>query len=127
MSTSWRCGLSRATPWWGASYARRHRTRKCWSLRFSAVEPRWRAASLARVLYLAAFRTARELGCPLVTLGNDPNLYGHVAKPGLMLFKARLGFRPVPAGTVVPTMAGDVADRIVLLKERAPRASGGLP
>jgi predicted N-acetyltransferase YhbS len=84
-------------------------------LRFSAVEPRWRAASLARVLYLTAFRAARQLGHPLVTLGNDPNLFGHVAKPGLMLFKSRLGFEPVPAGTVVPAMAGDVADRILSL------------
>jgi hypothetical protein len=84
-------------------------------LRFSAVTDEWRAVSLARVLYLGAFRAARERGYPRVTLGNDPNLYGHVAKPGLYLFKSRLGFDAAPAGRLAPAMAGDSADLVLSL------------
>jgi hypothetical protein len=84
-------------------------------LRFSAVEPRWREASLARVLYMRAHRTAHEQGFRWVTLGNDPNLYGHMTKPGLFYFKARLGFDPVPAGLLGPRHSGDVADRLLSL------------
>lgn len=88
-------------------------------LRFSAVEPTWRAASLARVIYLEAFRWARQRGYRWVTLGNDPNLYGHVAKAGLFFFKARLGFNPVPAGSFGGVFPGDQADLLVSLADLA--------
>lgn len=86
-------------------------------LRFSAVDPLWRAASLSRVLYLHAGRAARDRGHAFANLGNEPNLYGHVAKPGLYFFKSRLGFTPVPAGRFTPARAGDVADRLLSLDE----------
>lgn len=86
-------------------------------LRFSAVDPRWRAASLSRVLYLHACRAAYDKGHTWATLGNEPNLYGHVAKPGLLFFKSRLGFEPVPAGRFGPARAGDVADLLLGLDE----------
>ncbi|MFG1881936.1 GNAT family N-acetyltransferase [Micromonospora sp. NPDC049102] len=84
-------------------------------LRFSAVDPKWRNVSLARVLHTRAFRVTREQGFGRVTLGDDPNLYGHMVKPGLSPFKARLGFDPVPAGTLGPRFSGDVADRLISL------------
>ncbi|MBO4207834.1 GNAT family N-acetyltransferase [Micromonospora echinofusca] len=82
-------------------------------LLFSAVEARWREHSLARVIYLHAFDETRRRGFPEVTMGNDPNLYGHVAKPGLFLFKTRLGFEPVPAKPVGRAPAGDCADLLL--------------
>lgn len=84
-------------------------------IRFSAVRPSWRSAGLARALYLRAALVAGERGFRWVTLGNEPNLYGHVAKPGLLTFKASLGFRPVPAGRFGADRAGDVADRLLSL------------
>ncbi|MFI1195245.1 GNAT family N-acetyltransferase [Micromonospora sp. NPDC020750] len=82
-------------------------------LLFSAVESRWREHSLARVIYLHAFEETGRRGCPEVTMGNDPNLYGHVAKPGLFLFKTRLGFEPVPAKPIGRAPAGDCADLLL--------------
>ncbi|HEY0700883.1 MAG TPA: GNAT family N-acetyltransferase [Micromonospora sp.] len=82
-------------------------------LLFSAVDPRWRKHSLARVIYLHAFEETRRRGFPEVTMGNDPNLYGHVAKPGLFLFKTRLGFEPVPAKPIGRAPAGDCADLLL--------------
>jgi GNAT superfamily N-acetyltransferase len=86
-------------------------------LRFSAVEPRWRVHSLARLLYWQAFRATRERGFRWVTLGNDPNLYGHVAKPGLLSFKRSLGFRPAPAVSFGKGYAGDAADLVLSLHQ----------
>lgn len=86
-------------------------------LRYSGVRPQWRDASLSRVLYLHAFRAARERGRACVTLGNDPNLFGHVAKPGLLLFKSRLGFVPEPAARLNPDIAGDAAELLISLDE----------
>jgi GNAT superfamily N-acetyltransferase len=66
-------------------------------LRFSAVDSVWRDRSLARALYAECVTVARRKGYRQVTLGNDPNLYGHIPQPGLFTFKARLGFVPFPA------------------------------
>jgi hypothetical protein len=85
-------------------------------LRFSAVEAEQRQASLARVMYLAAVGQAREAGHRWATLGNDPNIYGHLVKPGLIGFKARMGFRPVPSQALVPGDGNDEADLIVSLR-----------
>ncbi|MER7419923.1 GNAT family N-acetyltransferase [Micromonospora peucetia] len=85
-------------------------------LLFSAVEARWREHSLARVIYLHAFEETRRRGYPEVTMGNDPNLYGQVAKPGLFLFKTRLGFEPVPAKPIGRAPAGDCADLLLSIE-----------
>ncbi|MFC7384443.1 GNAT family N-acetyltransferase [Sphaerisporangium rhizosphaerae] len=84
-------------------------------LRFSAVGPRHRESSLARVLYMAAAQVARERGYPTLTLGMDPNIYGHVAKPGLFGFKWRLGFTGVPSQSVDPETGADQADLLLHL------------
>ncbi|MEV0607437.1 hypothetical protein AB0I61_13820 [Polymorphospora rubra] len=85
-------------------------------LRFSAVAGEQRNASLSRIIYLEAVRAAREAGYARVTLGNDPNLYGHLVMPGLFAFKARLGFVPVPSTLVDPADGWDVADLLLSMK-----------
>lgn len=84
-------------------------------IRFSAVRADWRRQSLSRVLYAEAVAVARERGHRLITLGNDPNLYGHVPLPGLLEFKARLGFTPVPARPFGVTSWQDEADLLLRL------------
>ncbi|GLZ16074.1 hypothetical protein Acsp04_63090 [Actinomadura sp. NBRC 104425] len=84
--------------------------------RFAAIRPRWRERSLQKVLYVEATSVARAKGFRRVSAGNDPNLYGHIAKPGLMTSKARLGFTPYPADP--PTGPGswrDEADLVIAL------------
>src|SRR5437764_2287081 len=81
--------------------------------RSSAVVGDQRQASLTRVIYLEVVRVARERGFAMVSLGSDPNLYGHLVKPGLFSFKSRLGFVPVPSHLVDPASGSDQADRIV--------------
>ncbi|WUP22608.1 GNAT family N-acetyltransferase [Streptomyces sp. NBC_00267] len=82
-------------------------------LRFSAVNERARAQSLARVLYTEAVNHARDRGFGRVSLGNDPNLYGHVVEVGLFAFKTRLGFSAVPSQTVHPFRGDDCADLVL--------------
>ncbi|MEV0419752.1 GNAT family N-acetyltransferase [Streptosporangium canum] len=84
-------------------------------LRFSAVDPLWRDRSLARVLYAEAVAVARRKGYRRVTLGNDPNLYGHIPQPGLLTFKARLGFTPVAAEPFGMNPWRDEADLLLSL------------
>lgn len=84
-------------------------------VRFSAVDSPRRHSSLARVLYLEAIRTARQRGHRRVSLGTDPNLYGHIAKPGLLSFKSRLGFLAYPAHLVDPAAGNDQADLVLNL------------
>jgi GNAT superfamily N-acetyltransferase len=85
-------------------------------LRFSAIEPRWRAMGLARVLRLRMALTARARGFSKVSLGNDPNLYGHVVKPGHFTFKSRLAFVAVPSQSLRTGLGQDVADKVLRLK-----------
>lgn len=66
-------------------------------VRFTATSPEGRESRVVRAMYLRVFQVARELGRTDVSLGTDPVLYGHIAKPGLFRFKSRLGFTPVPA------------------------------
>ncbi|MFI9720155.1 GNAT family N-acetyltransferase [Streptomyces sp. NPDC052396] len=66
-------------------------------IRFVATEPDGRQHRIVRAMYMQAFRTARELGCRDISLGTDPALYGHVAKPGLFAFKSALRFTPIPS------------------------------
>jgi GNAT superfamily N-acetyltransferase len=84
-------------------------------LRFSAVEPAARWPGLARVLYLHAVDVAREKGYGWATLGNDPNLYGHLVEAGLFAFKCHMGFVPVPSQAFPPGAGYDEADLFVSL------------
>jgi hypothetical protein len=84
--------------------------------RFGAVAARHHATGLTRLLYMELIGEARRRGFTWVSLGSDPNLYGHLAKPGLFGFKSRLGFVPVPSHLVDPGSGSDQADRIVGLR-----------
>lgn len=82
-------------------------------IRFSAVAERWRTASLARTLYFAAMRVARDKGFKWVTLGDEPNLYGHLTKAGLFPFKVAMGFRAVPSQDNFDDEGRDIADLVL--------------
>ena len=82
-------------------------------IRFSAVVEDWRRASLARVLYFTAMREARARGFRHATLGDEPNLYGHLTQPGLLAFKSSSGFRAVPSQDFGDPAGHDVADLVV--------------
>jgi GNAT acetyltransferase-like protein len=84
-------------------------------IRFSAVTPRWRRDSLAGTLYFEAMRTARAKGYKWVSLGEEPNLYGHVAKSGLFRFKVAMGFECVPSRDDHDPRGRDVADLVLNL------------
>lgn len=84
-------------------------------IRFSAVTEEWRRDSLARTLYFAAMRTAREKGYRWATLGDEPNLYGHLTKAGLFRFKVRMGFRCVPSQDFHDPDGLDEADLVLNL------------
>lgn len=83
-------------------------------IRFSATAERFRDSSLSRIVYLKAINASRARGYDSVTLGSDPNLYGHIVKIGLFGFKRRLGFVPVPSQEVRGSGA-DEADRVLRL------------
>ncbi|MFD8236340.1 GNAT family N-acetyltransferase [Streptomyces sp. NPDC059696] len=85
-------------------------------LRFAAATAPARRARVLHGIYAAVFRTARELGLPTMSLGNDTSAFGHIAQPGLFRFKCRLGFAPVPAGQIDEKMGGDEADLFVDLR-----------
>ena len=85
-------------------------------MRFSAASPDARLSRVMRVAYLDAFQFARERGLGFASLGNDPSLFGHVVQPGLLTFKSRLGFVPVPSGILDPRLAGEHADRFLTLR-----------
>ncbi|MCC3768942.1 GNAT family N-acetyltransferase [Streptomyces sp. UNOC14_S4] len=84
-------------------------------IRFSAVTDRERAAGVPRALYCTAMRVARDKGFAWATLGDDPNLYGHIARPGLFTFKARMGFRAVPSQEFGDPHPWDEADLVLSL------------
>ncbi|MFE2140777.1 GNAT family N-acetyltransferase [Streptomyces sp. NPDC059456] len=82
-------------------------------LRFSAVDEPGRDRSLSRVMYVRALSEARTRGLRQVSLGNDPNLYGHIVETGLFDFKSRLGFTAVPSQGVAPFAGNDTAELIL--------------
>ncbi|MGW1072900.1 hypothetical protein [Streptomyces sp. NPDC002537] len=84
-------------------------------IRFSAVTDRERATGVPRALYCTAMRTARDKGHEWATLGDDPNLYGHIAQPGLFTFKARMGFQAVPSQDFADPHGCDEADLVLSL------------
>lgn len=80
--------------------------------RFSAVAPERRGGDLARLLYWRTLGEARARGRRWVSLGRDINLYGHVVKPGLFSFKARMGFTAIPGQLFEPGSGSHQADRV---------------
>ena len=70
----------------GCCLARREPALDTVRVRFSAADHPHRETSLARVLYMEAGRVTRELEHRTLSLGKDRNLYGHIAKPGLLRF-----------------------------------------
>lgn len=86
-------------------------------LNVSAVTPRWRHASLTRVMYARAASLARDLGLPRVSAGTDPNLFGLIAEPGLYGFKTRMGFVPTAPQRYLPDEAEHEADLVVRLDQ----------
>jgi GNAT superfamily N-acetyltransferase len=84
-------------------------------IRFSAVCPQWRKLSLSRALYFAAMQVGRDRGYRWVTLGDDPNLYGHVVKAGLINFKVKMGFQCVPSQDFHDPHGVDQADLVLEL------------
>lgn len=84
-------------------------------IRFVTTAEDGRRNRLVRAMYMRVFRTARELGFGTVSLGTDPALYGHIAKPGLFAAKSRLGFTPIPARMFASDDDPDEAVRVVRL------------
>ncbi|HET9893331.1 MAG TPA: hypothetical protein VFQ44_00090 [Streptosporangiaceae bacterium] len=81
-------------------------------LRFAAADLAHRDG-LSRALYFSAIQAARQMNYGQVSLGTDPNLYGHLVKAGLFAFKWRLGFAAVPSQAVMAGEGFDEADLIV--------------
>ncbi|GGX87878.1 hypothetical protein [Streptomyces hiroshimensis] len=84
-------------------------------LRWSAVTEAARQACLPRALYCATMRVAREKGYAWATLGDDPNLYGHIPRPGLFTFKASMAFEAVPSQDFADPGGFDEADLVLSL------------
>lgn len=85
-------------------------------IRFSAVTEAGREHGLAGALYAETATVLRERGVARLTLGNDPNIYGHLVQPGLFDFKRHLGFVPVPSRTVDASDGTEIADRVMSLR-----------
>lgn len=85
---------------------------------FSAVRPERRGQMITRALYLRVFAEARRRGVRWLSLGTDPTLYGHIAQAGLLAFKSRLGFVPVPLHHLDPEDDGGDEAELVLSTAR---------
>lgn len=86
-------------------------------IRYSAVAGRYRSIGLLRVLCERAFEVARQRGSRLVSLGTDPNLYGHIVKTGLFEFKSTMSFVPVPLQVHMPEYGSDVAELVLSVRK----------
>jgi len=84
-------------------------------IRYSATDADARRLGLVRLLYLRAFDAARQLGLDRLVLGNDPSIFGHIVKPGLFRFKARLGFSAVPSQAFIAEGGTNEADLVLRL------------
>ncbi|WP_182883649.1 GNAT family N-acetyltransferase [Microbispora sp. H10949] len=84
-------------------------------IRFVTTTQDSRQHRIVRAMYMRVFAKARELGYRSVSLGTDPALYGHIAKPGLFRFKSRLGFTPIPARLFGTMDDPDEATRVLRL------------
>jgi hypothetical protein len=81
-------------------------------VRFLAVAASHRHAELPRAIYAGAADLAAAASCRWITAGTDPGITGGLVAPGLVAYKLRLGFTPVPAdlfGVPTPTFAERVA------------------
>lgn len=82
-------------------------------LRYQITFGEARRNGLGRALDLRASQFARSEGLQILSLGRDPNLYGHISRTGLFYAKHRLSFRPFPSQLLA---AGhDEADLILRL------------
>lgn len=86
-------------------------------VRFSAVDRAVEAREVTRGMYAAAADLARSWNLAMLSLGTDMNFYGAVVKPGLCLYKLRLGMRPVAAASLRPGASNLVADKILSLAD----------
>jgi hypothetical protein len=82
-------------------------------LRFAATDSARHREGLSRAMYFSAIQAARQMRYSQVSLGTDPNLYGHLVKSGLFAFKWRLGFAALPSQSVLAGQGFDEADLIV--------------
>jgi GNAT superfamily N-acetyltransferase len=85
-------------------------------MRFAAVDPEYRDANLPRGMYALVAEIAAERGYRWLTLGNDVNFYGTLVRPGLCVFKLRIGFRPVPADLFGVMSCRTVVERVTDLR-----------
>jgi hypothetical protein len=86
-------------------------------LKYSATAEDGKALGLVRLMYLEMFAEARRRKFEKVGLGIDPNLFGHIVKPGLFGFKARFGFTPDPDCAPGGRKGATHADRILRFTE----------
>ncbi|MEU6576367.1 hypothetical protein [Streptomyces sp. NPDC046805] len=84
-------------------------------IRWSAVTESARRAGYPRAVYCTTLQIAREKGYTWATMGDDPNLYGHLAQPGLFTFKSRMGFEAVASQDFADPGAWDEADLVLSL------------
>ncbi|WP_066369423.1 GNAT family N-acetyltransferase [Herbidospora mongoliensis] len=84
--------------------------------RFATAAPAHRGSEVSRLLYMRLIEEARCRGQSWVSLGSDPNLYGHLGQPGLFSFKSRLGFDALPSHEVDKSAPSEQADKIVALR-----------
>jgi hypothetical protein len=99
----------------GACICRLRRDISTVVIRFASTAPSSRQQRLVRAMYMQVFQTAREMGFQTLSLGSDPALYGHMAKPGLFAFKSALRFTPVPARFLGTMDDPDEATRVLSL------------
>jgi GNAT superfamily N-acetyltransferase len=97
----------------GGSLCEIHPRESMLYVRYHVVLREARRTGLAWAIYLHAFRFARSAGLRVLSLGSDPNLYGHLSGTGLFYVKHRLGFRAVPSQVV--TRGSDEADLVLRL------------
>jgi hypothetical protein len=84
--------------------------------RFGAVSSEERSHDLTRGMYLGLADFAARRGMQWLSLGNDPNFYGTLVKPGLCAYKMRLGFAPVPADLFGNSATRTVAESVTSLR-----------
>lgn len=97
----------------GACLAREYPQENMVRLRFAATDSARHREGLSRAMYFSAIQAARQMRYSQVSLGTDPNLYGHLVKSGLFAFKWRLGFASLPSQSVLAGEGFDEADLIV--------------
>lgn len=82
-------------------------------LKYSAATDDGKTIGLVRLMYLEMLAEARRMKFEKDGLGIDSNLFGHIVKPGLFGFKARLGFTPNPDCAPGAREGATHADRIL--------------